>query len=188
MKQHLPRARIRRGSGIRHEFGERTTAVEEGGPEGGPAEAGGGRGCREPQARRRSPNLHRFGRGSSRERNGEWFFSSLFLLGISIRSISEGWVRVEKRGDGKRKRSRVGVEWFPGETVESWKLLTGPNGPSEIYGEAQYIDKLWVDLIQPNCARFWVELTSPKPFSLGTKSAYGFCNLLTSQWILQFVN
>ena len=135
MKQHLPRARIRRGSGIRHEFGERTTAVEEGGPEGGPAEAGGGRGCREPQARRRSPNLHRFGRGSSRERNGEmilfppffrfffllsfsaWYFDSLYLRGSSSCGEERRWEETAISGR---------VEWFPlpRETVESWKPNT----------------------------------------------------------------
>ena len=55
--------------------------------------------------------------------------------------------------------------------------------------EAQYIDKLWVDLIRPNYARFLGRTDIAKTFfSLGTKSAHGFCNLLTSQWILQFVN
>ena len=121
MKQHLPRARIRRGSGIRHEFGERTTAVEEGGPEGGPAEAGGGRGCREPQARRRSPNLHRFGRGSSRERNGEMIFFSLlsldffppFFFCLVFRfALSTRVEFVWRREAMGRERSRVGSNGF----------------------------------------------------------------------------
>ena len=108
MEQPLPRARIRRGSGIRHEFGERTTAVEEGGPEGGPAEAGGGRRRCEPQARRRSPNLHRFGRGSSRERNGEMIFFPPFFFCLVFRFALSTRVEFVWRREAMGRESDLG--------------------------------------------------------------------------------
>jgi hypothetical protein len=62
------------------------------------------------------------GGGLAENETGNDFFSSfLFLLGVSIRSISEGRVRVEKRSDGKRMRSRVGSNGFRRRwTVEAY--------------------------------------------------------------------
>jgi len=91
----------------------RTVSLKEGGPQGGPAEADGGGRRRQPQARRLSPNLHRFGRGSSVERNENDFFFlpvPLFFPAWCFVLSLEG-VRVEKRSDGlewKAISGRVG--------------------------------------------------------------------------------
>jgi hypothetical protein len=67
----------------------RTAAVKEEGPKRCSAEAGGGGRRREPEARWRSPNLHRFGRGYSGVRETRMIFFSLsFFSCFVFRSLS----------------------------------------------------------------------------------------------------
>lgn len=91
----------------------RTVSLKEGGPQGGPAEAGGGGRRRQPQVRRLSPNLHRFGRGSSVERNENdfFFFLSFFFSCLVIRSIPRGSsCGEEKRWDFFLAQEAMGME------------------------------------------------------------------------------
>jgi hypothetical protein len=111
----------------------RTAAVKEEGPKRCSAEAGGGGWRREPEARWRSPNLHRFGRGSSGVRETRMIFflyPFFFLLCVSL-YLS----RVSSCGEEKR------WEWkaISGRMIPIARLAGRGDGTAETYSPIESV-------------------------------------------------